>query len=95
MICFNRLLEALLQTKNKSIIFHCFKKSTYIKTGIIAVLFLIVMIPIFDFSLNLVCIAFIAGNILFVGLVYNILKNGKASDKKLDDEKWYEDKLTQ
>jgi len=51
-------------------------------------------LPALHFDLNVVYLAFIGGNVLFVALVYNILKNGKASDKKFDEGDWYEDQLT-
>jgi hypothetical protein len=67
------------------------KNNSIITVTIIAVLFLIVMLPALKFDLNLVYLAFIGGNVLFVVLVYNILKNGKASGKKFEDGHWYED----
>ena len=70
------------------------KKSTYTTSGIIAALLLIVLLPALHFDLNVVYLAFIGGNFLFVALVYNILKNGKASDKKFDEGDCYEDQLT-
>ena len=69
------------------------KHIKYTIVGIIAFLLLIVLLPTLNFNLNLVYLAFIGGNILFVALVYNILKNGKASDKKFDEGNWYEDEV--
>ena len=70
------------------------KHIKYTIIGILAVLFIIVMLPSFDFNLNLVYLAFIGGNLLFVVLVYSILKYGNASTKKFDAGNWYEDEST-
>jgi len=50
-----------------------------------------VLMPSLDFSLNLIAIFFIIGNLLFVLATYSILKFGKASTKEFDKGEWYED----
>ncbi len=57
----------------------------------LAVLLFIVMTPTLNFSFNLIYLLFIAGNGVFVFLVYKILKDGKPSPKRFDEGDWYED----
>jgi hypothetical protein len=57
----------------------------------LTVLLFIVMTPTLNISFNLIYLLFIAGNGVFVYLVYKILKDGKPSPKKFDEGNWYED----
>ncbi|NBG64550.1 hypothetical protein [Acidiluteibacter ferrifornacis] len=54
----------------------------------LTVLLFIVMTPTLNISFNLIYLLFIAGNGVFVYLVYKILKDGKPSSKKFDEGNW-------
>ncbi|QSE97073.1 hypothetical protein [Fulvivirga lutea] len=59
--------------------------------GISIYVFFYAMIPLLNIAYALGFLLFLIGNALFLYMVYEVLKNGKESNKKFDEGYWYSD----